>query len=264
MSGQHPTRVTISTATIAKISSLKELIRRVNQEIASRETNLQSPKDIEALFTYDLNFITLLGHKFDEASSEEKAAYATLGFKPSELQLLREDQAIAQSWIDWYKHERLREIEVIKAIEDLIPTCPEFKIASSGHPGSNNWALFTNTRVPELKLRLRQAAQYSRALFNIFGAPHPAPAPGNPLPTDLPVPDLGAPAPCRSPYRSYIFSTRKTYGEECGKIVNLFLQAAVRDGTLSDLLPFVPRIDSEWPQQPCGTAFVTLPSRSLF
>ena len=261
MSNQRPTRITPET--IIKTGSLKELVRRANEQIALKEKNLRSPRDIENLITYDLNFISLLGRKFDEANAEEKAAYGVLGFRQNELQLLRDDRTIALSWIEWYKHERSREIEVIKAIEDLIPTHPEFKIASSGHPGGNNWALFTNIRVPELKLRLRQAAQYSRALFNIFCAPHPAPAPGNPLPTDLPVPDLGAPAPCRSPYRSYIFSTHKTYGEECGKIVNLFLQAAVRDGTLSDLLPFVPRIDSEWPQQPCGSVFVTLPPKSL-
>ena len=120
MSNRPPARVTITTATIAKVSSLKELIRRANESIATKEKNLRSLSDLEALITYDLNFITLLGRNLDRATSEEKAAYAALGFKLNELQLLREDQAIAQSWISWYKHKRLQELGPIKAIEDWI------------------------------------------------------------------------------------------------------------------------------------------------
>ena len=243
MSNRPPARVTITTDTIAKVSSLKELIRRANEAIATKEKNLRSLGDLEALITYDLNFITLLGRNLDGVTGEEKAAYAALGFRLDELQLLREDQAIAQSWISWYKHKRLQELGPIKAIEDWIDTLPEFEINSIGHPGADEWALITNISAPESQLRLRQAIRYSRVLFNIFCAPGPAPAPGNPLPPDLPVPDLGAPAPCRSPYRTYIFTGDKTYGEECGKIVNLFLTASIRDGITSELLPFVPHND---------------------
>ena len=240
MSNQRPPRRTITVDAIARVSSTKELIRRVNEETYTRSKNLHAPRDIEALFTYEFNFLDLIGRKFDALDDGDRNEYTILGFRFDEFQSMRDDRAIAQSWIDWYKHKRLQEIESIKAIEDHIPTLPEFGLSSIGHP-CTGWAVFINTKVPEFKYRLRQAAQYSRTLYNIFCAPGPAPAPGNPLPVDLPVPDFSAPAPKRFPHRDYIFAGDKTYSEDCGKLIDLFLIASIKDGYTSDLLPFVPR-----------------------
>ena len=217
-------------------------MRRANEEITKRSKNLQSPRDIEDLYTYEFNFLTLVGRNLDVLNDEERAGYVALGFKFDELQRMREDQAIAKSWIDWYKHKRSQELESIKAIEDLIPTYSEFELCSIGHPGGGRrWAIFANIEIPAWRYRLRQAARYCRILYIIFCAPGPAPAPGDPLPADLPVPDFAAPIPLRFPHRDYVFAGNKSYGEECGRIMELFLTAAVRNGATSDLLPYVPR-----------------------
>ena len=92
---------------------MRERIRRVNAEVLARSTNLHSPKDIEDLFTYESEFITYVGQQVDRADVIEREGYSSLGLRFDQVQLMREDQEIAQSWIDWYKHKRLQEFEAI-------------------------------------------------------------------------------------------------------------------------------------------------------
>ena len=219
---------------------MRERILQVNAGISEKSANLQSPKDIEDLFAYESEFITYICQQVDCANVIEREGYSALGLKFDQVQLMREDQEIAQSWIDWYRHRRSQELESIKAIEDPIPAYPEVELTCTGHPASSEWVIYTNTHIPEIKYRLRQAARYSRILYTIFCTPSRAPAPGDPLPADFPVPDFDAPAPRRYTHRDYIFAANKTYSEECAKIVKIFLTAAIREGTTSDLLPFVP------------------------
>ena len=234
-------RPTFSASAIAKVSSTKELMRRVNDEITRRAGNLRSLRDIEDLLTYDFNFVTLLGRQFDSASTEEKAAFAALGFRLDDFQVMREDQRIAQSWIDWFKHKRLEDIEAIKGIEDHIPTRPELIIKPFLYTVAGDWIIFTNIHIPELDYRIRQAIDYCIVLFNVFCAPCAAPAPGEQLPSDRLVPNCEVPAPRRFPHRDYIFSGSKPYGQECTKLINLFLHSTIKGGISSDLLPFVQR-----------------------
>ena len=130
-------------------------------------------------------------------------------------------------------------MEAINEIESKFPEYPDFECSYSGHPCSG-WVIYANCAVPEIKYRIRQATHYSRVPFNIFCAPDPAPTPGEPLPANLLVPDFDSPAPRRYPCRNYVFATSRTYSEECGKIVTLFLNQAVRGKVTSALLPFVP------------------------
>ena len=99
-----------------------------------QQTN--SPKDIEDLFAYESVFIRYVCQQVDCAILREREGFSSLGLRFDQVQLMREDQEIAQSWIDWYKHERLLQLDSIKTIEDLIPTCPELELTSTGHPAS--------------------------------------------------------------------------------------------------------------------------------
>ena len=210
-----------ATATARRIRYLKERTLFTNEEIVRRSWKLASPKDIEELYSFDSDFLTFICERVDNANSVERKAYAALGFNLPHAQLMKEDQAIAKSWIDWYKHKRLQEIDSIRALESQFPPRPEFRIESVGHPGFSEWTLIVNAEIPrpELVFRIRQAVQYCRVLYNIFCAPGPAPAPGNPLPSDLPVPDFFVPAPRRFSCRNYVFAGSTTYGQECGKLI---------------------------------------------
>ena len=237
-----PRRRTGRNAFLAKqkLQELKQRTLEANQEIVRRSFSAQSPKDIESLYSYKSEFFTHICEAVDNARGSEGEWFAELGLRLDQVQLMREDQRIAQSWIDWYKHKRQQDLDAIKAIEDNIPAYPDFQCSHSGHPCGNEWTTYTTCAVPEIKFRTRQAVRYSRILFTIFCAPNPAPAPGEPLPADLLVPDLDSPVPRRYSCRNYVFPGNRTYSEGCARLVTFFLNTAVREKVTSDLLPFVP------------------------
>ena len=230
-----------ATATARRVRFMKERMLHANEEIVKRSFKLKSPKDIEELYAYETDFFAIVCEKVDNANVLEQKIYKKLGFNFEQVQFMKQDQAIAKSWIDWYKHQREQHLAEIKAIESQFPPRPEYQIKSIKHPNFGEWAVTGNFDIPrpEFAYRLRQAEEYCRVLYNIFCAPNPAPAPGNPLPADLPVPDFSAPAPRRFPCRNYVFAESLTYSQGCARLISFFLTSAIREGKTSDLLPLV-------------------------
>ena len=223
-----------------KLRDLKEQTLEANREIVRKSFSAESPRDIEDLYTYESESFTNLCKTVDNAKGSEGEWFAELGLRLDQVQFMREDQKIAQSWIDWYKHKRQQDLDAIQAIENNIPAYPEFQCSHAGHPCGGDWVIYTTCTVPEITFRIRQATHYSRVLFTIFCSPDPAPAPGEPLPANLLVPDLSAPVPRRYSCRNYVFPGNRTYSEGCARLVTFFLNTAVREKITSDLLPFVP------------------------
>ena len=217
-----------------------EFILKTTKDLSQRMEDVRSPKDIDDIISTSISFIKLIHHKIDTASDNKKFVYKVLGVKARGIAELNQDAQIAESWINWYKAKRIEDTAAIRQIESYLPAVPEFRVHSSRFSLREFRLVLKTNFIPEdISYRITQAQAYANAVYNIFCAPTAAPAPGQPLPDDLPAPDLEAIPATRSELGSPLFP-KKPYAKFEASIIHHFLASAISDGATSNLLPFVP------------------------
>ena len=220
-----------------------EYIIKTTRDLAQRMEIAKSPKDIEDIIYTSISFIKLIHQKIDTASENKKLVYKVLGVKARGIAELNQDTQIAESWINWYKAKRIEDTAAIRQIESYLPAVPEFRVHSSQFSLRQFRLVVKTNLIPEsISYRISQAQAYANAIYNIFCAPSAAPAPGQPLPDDLPVPDLEVIPATRTELGSPLFP-KEPYAKFEATIIQHFLASAISDGATSNLLPYVPPED---------------------
>ena len=221
-------------------------ILRVTQDLATRVENISSPKDIDNIISSELNFIKLIHHKITTASGVQRAIYRALGVKPEEIAILNEDVKIAESWINWYKAKRIEDTAAIRQVESFLPAFPEFRIYHCKFSFRRlSLKIQPNEYVEGISYRIFQSFEYAKILYNIFCAPIAAPAPGQPLPEDLPTPYFRDIPSTRTSLGAQLFRG-KPYAKFEAEIAKHFLLSSIIKGTTSELLPFFPVERLHW------------------
>ena len=219
--------------------SFPEFITKIILDLDERNNKVQSPKDLEDFISATCNFFKLINHKITTASDTDRVIYTALGVKPDEIRKLFRDSEIALSWIEWFKAKRSKDIAKIRNVEAFLPVNPDCKILQCYFsPETLRPVVKTSLPVEGISYRLYQAINYARILFNIFCAPSAAPAPGEPLEDPLLIPEYSAIPTPRSAFGAQIFKDER-YALYEARIVKIFLQAAITEGSTSVLLPHV-------------------------
>ena len=189
------------------------------------------------------NQVLGIHQKIITASEDKKHVYRVLGVKYEVIAALNQDTKIAESWINWYKAKRIEETAAIRQIESYLPAVPDFRVYSSRFSVREFRLIVKTNFIPEgIGYRITQARAYANAVYNIFCAPSAAPPPGQPLPDNLPAPDLEVVPVTRTELGSTLFFNKPYAKFEAG-LIHHFLKSAITDGATSSLLPFVPPED---------------------
>ena len=211
-----------------------------NTTLNQQANNIKSPQDIEKLINHEFTFIKTLHSIIENSTDFGRKAYEQIGLKPAEIRKTKEDVAIAESWITWYKHQRSQNLGPIRELEAHLPIHPDYKIYTCRYSVSGGGLrLITNgVEGKDWLYRKRQAEEYTRIIYDIFCAPQAAPALGEPLPADHKKPKKEEIPKTRSALAQTIFCG-KPYAKIQARIIKAFLPSAIKEGSTSDLLPLV-------------------------
>ena len=207
-------------------------IVKITQQFENKKLQVKTLQDIEDLYKYEENYLTVIRGIFDSLPTDK-----LLEYKPTldELCALEKDRDLVNAWRAKYERMRGDYLWLIDQIEDF-PITPDFDYDTALIYDDGVYKINEPPTPIELPFRLQQAHVYFHQIIETFCSL-------NDSPTTVEDPLLKLPddfyriTRTRINHRNYIISPRRTYTENYERLIRLFLDSAIKEGKVPKHLP---------------------------